>query len=114
MVHNKRTFNITKIFEITDLAYKLTNITWTLCTGFEFQGYLFLNDSFSENGAQEYAVIKISEMIQVESYTFSWMSKELAQIAIGEIISGKSDDVLKIEVDPDLDYSNGHSCQLCR
>ena len=114
MIHNERTFNITKLSELKDLTSKLTNKTWPLCTGFEFEGYLFLNDSFSEDGAQEYAVIKIEGMIQVESYTFSWMGSELAEINIREILSGKSDNLLNIETDPDLDYSADHHCHLCR
>ena len=56
MLHQKRIFGVGDIEGIEELAEKLTETTWTLCTGFRFQGLLFLNDSFTEDSAQEYAV----------------------------------------------------------
>jgi hypothetical protein len=67
--------------------------TWTLCTGFRIDNLVLLNDSASENGAQEYAVIQIMEeddevMLgwQFESYTMSWMSHERKIEAITEAL----------------------------
>jgi hypothetical protein len=67
-----------------ELSEKLTNHSWCLCNGFLFNNHLFLNDAFSEDGAQEYAVYRILNdrrvdgigdvlAIQTESITFSWI-----------------------------------------
>jgi hypothetical protein len=37
----------------------LTETSWFCCTGFELDGYRYLNDSTSPDGAQEFAVVKI-------------------------------------------------------
>jgi len=79
-----------------ELAEKLTQHTWTLCTGFELAGYLFLNDSTSEDGAQEYAVVRRPSVpgrpfLQVESITFGWCNRQEAQGYIRQVIQGTSD-----------------------
>jgi hypothetical protein len=87
MVHDKRVFRVKHYDEsqLDELAQKIRGTTWTLCTGFEFGGVMFLNDSFSEDGAQEYAAIIPDKTnpqvgIQVESITFGWV-REVAQAA---------------------------------
>jgi hypothetical protein len=35
-----------------------------------------LNDAFSPDGAQEYAIVRESDMAQIESFTISWMTRE--------------------------------------
>ena len=67
MLHHHRRFAVTVVPSIGELTEKLTEHTWTLCTCFEYQGLLLANDSFLEDGAQEYAVYK--EARQVESLT---------------------------------------------
>ena len=58
MIHHHRTFAVGVVDNLDELVEKLTDRTWTLCTCFEYQGLLLANDSFSEDGAQEYAVYK--------------------------------------------------------
>ena len=108
MVHTKRQYNIAKVETVEELAEKLKATTWTLCTGFEHEGCLFLNDSFTEDSAQEYAVIKSGR--QVESITFSWCSQEEAQEAIRDVIAGKIVDTGPVS--PRLDHPEG-TCSLC-
>lgn len=93
-----------------ELAEKLTGSTWTLCTGFELEGVLFLNDSFSEDSAQEYAVIKAGH--QVESITFSWCDRPQAERHIRTILAGAGVDMGPSR--PKIDTSRRHSCHLCR
>ncbi len=56
--------------------------TWTLCTGWRVGDTLYLNDSTSEDGAQEYAVLRVQPRNgrlfakQFESVTFGWMTLE--------------------------------------
>src|SRR6266446_7026540 len=65
------------VIEAEELTEKLTQHTWTLCACFEYQKLLLANDSFSEDGAQEYAVYH--EGREIESLTVSWMTHERLQ-----------------------------------
>ena len=71
MLHKQRTFCVTPVADLSTLVAKLTAHTWTTCTGFLWDNLLLLNDSFSENGAQEYAVFRDAR--EIESLTVSWM-----------------------------------------
>jgi hypothetical protein len=51
MLHEHRRFGLITVQRVGDLVEHLTEHTWTLCTGFSLEGLLFLNDSFSEDGA---------------------------------------------------------------
>lgn len=86
MIHAKRPFSITDMATAEGLAEKLTKHSWTLCTGFRFGGHLFLNDSFSEDGAVEYAVIRESDGVQVESITFGWCTEAQAVEYIKRVV----------------------------
>jgi hypothetical protein len=76
-------------------------------------GYLFLNDSFSPDGAQEYAVFKISngQFIQIESITVSWCSAELSlEVILSESLKSQllmKPHQLKIE------NAETHRCRYC-
>lgn len=69
MMHKNRVFRVATVESAEDLARKLTDMTWTPCSGFELEGLLFLNDSFSRDGAGEWAVFRDGE--QIETITFS-------------------------------------------
>jgi len=77
MVHDKRKYKVKK-YDTVDLLMDDFErcTTWCLCNGFEAEGVILLNDSFSEDGAQEYAVIIPSQDrtsgTQVDSITASW------------------------------------------
>ena len=73
MIHESRRFHLVVVDSVGQLVDDFKKYTWTLCTGFSLQGFLFLNDSFSEDGAQEYAVVRDGQ--QIESITVSWMSR---------------------------------------
>ena len=68
------------------LAEKLTQHTWTLCTAFQLGALLFLNDSTSEDGAGEWAILKDGQ--QIETITFGWCSTEQALDYISQLQSG--------------------------
>ncbi len=117
MFHSKRRWCVAPVESAEVLAEKLTEHTWTLCTAFSLGGYLFLNDATSEDGAQEYAVLKVSEAgvhIQVESITFSWCTRERALELIREVLAGKFDaEGFYGPVKPWLETPENHCCQLC-
>lgn len=112
MIHADRRFQLARADSPEDLAQRLTSMTWTLCTGFaiehEGERYLFLNDSFSEDGAQEYAVI--SHGRQVESVTFGWCTYDQAIEIIRGILAGLGEDLGATT--PRLDHGDT-PCPLC-
>ena len=82
MIHNYRVYQVLDVYTISDLVEKLADHTWTLCTAFQIETQssptkvlVFCNDSFSEDSAQEYAVLcRYDDGIyhQIESFTVSW------------------------------------------
>jgi hypothetical protein len=76
MMHRTRTFQVYDVISAEDLADKLTAHTWTCCIAFRFCDLLFLNDSTSGDGAQEYAVVRHGQ--QIESITFGWCDEAKA------------------------------------
>jgi hypothetical protein len=114
MMHDKRRFHIKRTNGPMSLACALTFGTKTLCSGFELElngkRMLFLNDSFTEDSLQEYAVVIDGR--QVETLTVSWMNPLLLakafhafSLAIGHHDYGSCT--------PTLDYED-HTCELCR
>ncbi len=87
MVHEHRRFSVADVATPEELAHKLTHYTWCGCNGFRLsspgQELLFLNDAFSADGAQEYAVVR--DKRQIESITFSWCSQAEALTFIQQL-----------------------------
>lgn len=115
MLHKTRVWQVREVTpeELVDL---LVNRTQTCCAGFRCAGYLYLNDSFSEDGAQEYGVIKEATGQQVESITFSWCSKEKASEYIRQISTGEYDDQSwdpGIDLKAQIEDPTTHRCPLC-
>jgi hypothetical protein len=78
MLHARRAFLLAVVPTTAELAETLIETTCCLCAGFHLEGApdtLFLNDSLSEDGAQEYAVLRCLDgtWYQVESITFGWI-----------------------------------------
>lgn len=117
MLHTKRRWCVAPVASAEVLAEKLSEHTWTLCTAFQLGGYLFLNDSTSEDGAQEYAVLKVAAAahIQIESITFGWCKPDRALELIREVLAGKYDAAgFYGPVQPRLDTPDKHGrCGLC-
>ena len=75
MCHEHRVFCLETVLTVEELAEKLIGYVWCLCAGFQLADSpdtLFLNDSFSPDGAQEYAVLRRlnGRWCQVDSITF--------------------------------------------
>ena len=78
-MNDSRRFRVQSVDTQDELAANLTDgRTYCLCAGFRLATtrLLFLNDSFSEDGAQEYAVYDELTGKQIESITAIWMTKE--------------------------------------
>lgn len=101
-MHQARRFRVAEVVDAEDLSKKLTEQSWTLCTGFRLGDLLFLNDATSEDGAPEWAVFHLALQptgdvgpdrsvplaIQIESITFGWMTSGGALGHIRRLESG--------------------------
>lgn len=85
MFHNRRIWTVADVDSPCELAEKLTQQTLVLCQGFRWHGLLLLNDSLSEDGAQEYAVVDEATGFQLDSLTVSWMTPERFLVCLEEI-----------------------------
>lgn len=119
MFHTKRRFRLDPVGTVDELAEKLTQHTWCLCQGFELLGYLFLNDALSEDGAQEYGIVKKDgdRYFQVESVTFDWCAPERAIAIIEDTVHGEYDDSelrQELSLSGRLDSPDEHGrCEFC-
>lgn len=119
MFHHDRVWCVTPVESAEDLARKLTEATWTCCTGFSLGGYLWLNDATCPDGGQEYAVVKKcgpgSRALQVESITFSWCDYDAALEYIQRTVRGDDDKCdFAREVHPHLQSPEEHGrCLHC-
>ncbi|HEX3528082.1 MAG TPA: hypothetical protein VH988_13545 [Thermoanaerobaculia bacterium] len=97
MCHKRRVFCVETVSTVEELAEQLIGYTWCLCAGFQLSNApdtLFLNDSFSLDGAQEYAVLRLlnGQWFQVDSITFGWIkSLDKACRCIRDAVSGPCD-----------------------
>ncbi len=99
MLHADRVWSVAEVSSVEELAEKLTGTTWCCCQGFRIAGqphYVWLNDSTSEDGAQEYAVCRLelpdADMRQVESITFGWSDYARALEYILSTLRGEDDE----------------------
>jgi hypothetical protein len=83
MIPYNQQFGEYDVASIDELVENFTQYTWTLCTAFALQDLIFFNDSFSEDGAQEYAVVRAGQ--QIESITVSWMSWGLLRAGAADV-----------------------------
>lgn len=95
--------------------------TWTLCSAFWCNDILWLNDSFSEDSAQEYAVCRICHdygdgrliVLQLESITTSWCTLEKLIDYHKQAIDGVFDETPFGAYTVYVDRSPAHRCALC-
>lgn len=115
MLFPKRRHDVVDVDSLEDLAENLTEHTWTLCTGFRARHakrtLLFLNDSTSADGAQEYTVLN-EDGRQVESITLGWCTREEALKHLQDLVAGGG---LRLStIDLRLDPPDDHSCGHCQ
>jgi hypothetical protein len=86
MLHRDRAHSVTEVASIQVLAEKLTGQTWSLTSGFTFDGVLFLNDSTGQDAVQEYAVVVRGRQVESLSFTVGGTPEDAAR-AIGKILT---------------------------
>lgn len=122
MLHSNRIWCLAEVESADQLAADLTQQTWCCCQAFKVKGhdrYIWLNDSTSADGAQEYAVLKLGpgegEITQIESITFGWCDRAKAFKFIQETLNGKDDNNdFAIPVTATIQHPKEHgSCPHC-
>lgn len=106
------------VVSLEELAERLSSCTFPICAAFEWPDgkTRLLNDSFSEDGAQEFGVLRLLEdrWVQVESITFSWCSKEKALDYLEQAARGDFDTAgMRIPLDPQF-HLDTETCRSCR
>ena len=122
-MHKRRRWCVSAVATAEELAEKLTQHTWTLCTGFFVQThprYLFLNDATHEDGAGEFGAVAggmEGPHVQIESITFSWCTVEQALDHIRKTLAGEYDAssfAHALDLAGRLDQPGQHGlCHLC-
>jgi hypothetical protein len=115
MLHNHRRWCVTPAESPDALARQLTEQSWTCCTGFRLENYLWLNDSTSPDAAQEFAVVRLSDQdrsaVQIESITFSWCTRAKALEHICRTLRGEYDrNWFRHPVEVRLETPQQHGC----
>jgi len=119
MIHKDRVFNIKTCSADEMIADFQHTRSWTLCSGWRVGDTLYLNDAFSEDGAQEYAVIRVtpdSTTLQFDSVALGWMSANRIEAYIHEtwncdLASAEWKDGWRTPVQVNDRHSD--SCPLC-
>jgi len=115
MTHSRK-YKIAKITDVKELAKQIMT-TQTLCMGFEHEGVLFLNDSFTEDSAQEYAIVipqKDGSFAQTESVTFSWIvDTEKVLETIGYCLTTKDLATAPIVIPVNIQLFPHKTCRFC-
>src|SRR5687767_11394290 len=103
MFFQQRRYRVTHVVSIEDLVRSLTERSWTLCQAFAIADLLLVNDATSEDGAQEYAVIRDGRLI--ESVTVSWCEADQLLAILRELEAGGGGDYAPAPVR--LDHPDG-------
>jgi hypothetical protein len=119
-MRHARRWCIDEVEDDEELARLITANAWALCTGFELEGYLFLNDSTSRAAAQVYAVVKRpaapgGPFLHLESITFGASSQVEALTYVRTAVAGDMDATSSPwQVWPQLETPATHvSCHHC-
>jgi hypothetical protein len=98
MLHADRVWCVAEVGSAAELAKNLTETRWCCCQAFQVTGhprYIWLNDSTSLAGLQEFAVCRLGlakgDIRQLESITFG-QSEESALKFIRATLNGEDDD----------------------
>ena len=117
MLHTKRRWGIAPCEDADELAAKLTEHTWTLCSAFRTaHGTVWVNDSTCEDALQEYGVLRRDEdgtWRQVETITVSWCGREKLRFYIDQADAGAFDASALDQVQAERLEDPHATCALC-
>lgn len=98
MLHADRVWCVSEVESAEALAKALAETAWCCCQAFQIAGhprYIWLNDSTSPDGAQEYAACRLGlakgDLRQLESITFGWCEFDKSLQHIRHTLRGDDD-----------------------
>jgi len=107
-----RTYSVREYTDAGELASRIDDTTWTLCTGFQIGDVLLVNDSTGPDGAQVYAAI--DDIGLIDSIAFSWISVEEAVECIVALLTQPRAYLAKgVSARTDHQARFGSTCSLC-
>ena len=92
MVHLDRHYTIKRVSTERELAELLVSHVWSSSTGFDLDGYLFLNASTSPDATQEYTVVRDGR--RLESITIGVLDLNDAVLLITRVIRASKAEVV--------------------
>lgn len=107
MIHDRRVHATAPA--TLDRLVELSVRTWCCCAGFTWETLTLLNDAFSEDGAQEYGVIRNGR--QIDSVTCSWMKPAELRAYLIDVNANGTDVDLGPYTPPAVPH--GDRCRLC-
>jgi len=116
MIHGNRKFSVKEYENLDEMCEAITSTTWCLCNSFRYKDLVFFNDSFSEDGAGEYAVYDIRSGKQIESITASWCTAESFKKHVLDLLQQQEKGEFFIIMStkmPKWDPYKKHHCHLC-
>jgi hypothetical protein len=112
MIHTDRVFGVQYVSTIKTFTNQLFHCTCKCCTGYQLHDYLFLNDSLTPFGAQEFAVFRITDRDYIQ----------IASIIIWTFNEGHLEDILSQSMKSRMNMGtyklklediSEHHCYLC-
>ena len=98
MLHADRIWVVNVVESVEKLSHDLTSMTWCCCQAFrlvQHPQYVWVNDSTSPDGIQEFALVRIGlakgSFRQLETVTFGWLDEQQATKLIKAAINGDFD-----------------------
>lgn len=114
MLHTRRVWSVYDSESVDALTEALAGGgNWALCQGFRLDGYLFLNDSISEDSIVEFGVVREADMQQVESITFGWCGADKTRQYIERSLAGELNYPCGKVRAEQIEPAQGHKCRLC-
>jgi hypothetical protein len=115
MIHTNRVFGVMAIPDIKTLTRKMNHWRYNCCEGYQQGKHLFLNDSFSQAGDQEFAVFRVSggKFIQIGTMTIpdrSFTDNHLKNLLVEAKKSKTKLGVYELKIEDAAD----HQCHLCK
>jgi hypothetical protein len=115
MIHTDRVFGVMAIPDIKTLTRKMYHWRYNSCEGYQQGKHLFLNDSSSPAGDQEFAVFRVSDgkFIQIGTMTIpdrSFTENHLKNLLVEAKKSKKMLKTYTLQIEDAAE----HQCHLCK
>jgi len=120
MIHQSRLWATEYYDEIEELGYNLSEVTWPLCAGFEFNNLFFLNDSAPSDVRSTYRVLsryydyydELGTIIPVR-HNDKEIIRQINSIPNESIFRARCPPLIKLKIESYQDHES-QGCYLCK